>query len=239
MPNILATTLPSLPSLSARRSHPSPPTLMSMGSPVSPPPGMAGTAPFGPYVSPHLSPGLAHPSSGWAGTSSPTTPAAPPPSFLAHRPLVVGLPPPNDDDGSDEDMSDGDGEKEDGDNNDEAGGSGSGRHRRRPSGKMMPLLPPAANLTPEARAVMPFYLGVFWEYVNHLFPIIHLATFDDMRRAQPGVMDMLQCAMAAIATQFLRESDHCVNARELHAYAWTACDAVSALVPCRIAGCLS
>ncbi|POR38417.1 Uncharacterized protein TPAR_01385 [Tolypocladium paradoxum] len=76
------------------------------------------------------------------------------------------------------------------------------------------------SLTCEARSAIPAYLDVYWDKVHPMYPIIHRATFEDASGVDVAHLDVLQCAMAAVATQFLGHREHRVNGSQLHAYAW-------------------
>lgn len=75
------------------------------------------------------------------------------------------------------------------------------------------------GLSHEARSAIPVYLDVFWGKIHSIFPTIHQATFDDVAYAPAEHVEMLQCAMAATATQFLGDGRHRVNGHELYTYA--------------------
>ncbi|OLN86493.1 Zinc finger protein klf1-like protein 3 [Colletotrichum chlorophyti] len=50
---------------------------------------------------------------------------------------------------------------------------------------------------------IPAYLDVYWEKVHHIFPIVHRRTFE----AAGEHIDVLRCAMAAVATQYFLKWD--------------------------------
>ncbi|OAA34059.1 Transcription factor [Metarhizium rileyi] len=81
--------------------------------------------------------------------------------------------------------------------------------------EMMPV-----SLSREARSALPNYIDIFWEKVHPLYPIIHKSTVEDGAAVIPEHMDVLRCAMAALATQFLGHREHRVNGSLLHSYAW-------------------
>lgn len=76
------------------------------------------------------------------------------------------------------------------------------------------------SLSREARSALPSYIDIFWEKVHHLYPIIHRSTVEDAADVTPEHVDVLRCAMAAVATQFLGHREHRINGSQLHAYAW-------------------
>ncbi|KAF7550540.1 hypothetical protein G7Z17_g5655 [Cylindrodendrum hubeiense] len=80
---------------------------------------------------------------------------------------------------------------------------------------MMPV-----SLTRAARDMVPAYLDVYWDKVHPLYPIVHKPSFENVSNAPAEHIDVLRCAMAAIATQFLADKDHRMKGAQLHAYAW-------------------
>ncbi|KAM4066005.1 fungal specific transcription factor [Hirsutella rhossiliensis] len=76
------------------------------------------------------------------------------------------------------------------------------------------------SLSREALSVMPAYLDLYWDKVHPNYPIIHRATFEDASGVDAEHLDVLRCAMAAVATQFLGHRDNRINGSQLHAYAW-------------------
>ncbi|PTB77993.1 hypothetical protein M440DRAFT_1182170 [Trichoderma longibrachiatum ATCC 18648] len=79
-------------------------------------------------------------------------------------------------------------------------------------------LMPAA-LSHGIRSMIPTYIEVYWDKVHSMYPIIHKPTFEDPANMPEEHMEILQCAMAAIATQFLEHEDHRANGHQLHTYA--------------------
>ncbi|TQN73724.1 Zinc finger protein zas1, partial [Colletotrichum shisoi] len=63
---------------------------------------------------------------------------------------------------------------------------------------------------------IPAYLDVYWERCHHAFPIIHRRTFE----AAAEHVDVLRCAMAALATQHLSTKEDRIRGNQLHEYAW-------------------
>ncbi|KJZ78707.1 hypothetical protein HIM_02098 [Hirsutella minnesotensis 3608] len=76
------------------------------------------------------------------------------------------------------------------------------------------------SLSQEAISSMPTYLDVYWDKVHPMYPIIHRATFESPMDVETEHLDVLRCAMAAVATQFLGHRDNRVNGSQLHTYAW-------------------
>ncbi|KAF4997071.1 hypothetical protein FGRMN_4118 [Fusarium graminum] len=79
------------------------------------------------------------------------------------------------------------------------------------------LKPSLPTMTSEA---IPRYLEVYWEKVHPTNPIIHEHTFGDVSDGDAEELEALQCAMAALATQFIPEADDRMKGAQLHAYAW-------------------
>lgn len=65
------------------------------------------------------------------------------------------------------------------------------------------------------------YLDVYWDKVHVLYPFIHRATVEGAGE------DVLNCAMAAIATQYLNNKDDRIRGNQLHEYAWQEAKRVS------------
>ncbi|KAL0942266.1 C2H2 finger domain-containing protein [Colletotrichum truncatum] len=72
-------------------------------------------------------------------------------------------------------------------------------------------LPPA-----NVYKAIPNYLEVYWEKVHHVFPIVHRRTFE----AAAEQVDVLRCAMAAVATQYMSAKEDRIRGSQLHEYAW-------------------
>lgn len=83
------------------------------------------------------------------------------------------------------------------------------------------------SLSREALSAMPTYLDLYWDKVHPMYPIIHRPTFEDASEVDSEHLDVLRCAMAAVATQFLGHRDNRSNGSQLHAYAWQVSKAVS------------
>ncbi|PTB70005.1 hypothetical protein BBK36DRAFT_1166207 [Trichoderma citrinoviride] len=79
------------------------------------------------------------------------------------------------------------------------------------------LMPTA--LSHGIRSMIPTYIEVYWDKVHSMYPIIHRPTFENPTNMPEEHMEILQCAMAAIATQFLEHEDHRANGHQLHTYA--------------------
>ncbi|KAK3935897.1 putative transcription factor TDA9 [Diplogelasinospora grovesii] len=78
----------------------------------------------------------------------------------------------------------------------------------------MPDLAMAIPLPRPVRAAIPGYLNVYWRRVHPVLPIVHRRTFE----AAPE--DMLRCAMAAMATQYLTGREDRNRGNQLHEFAW-------------------
>ncbi|TQV93934.1 hypothetical protein V2A60_003912 [Cordyceps javanica] len=83
------------------------------------------------------------------------------------------------------------------------------------STQSMPIL----ALSQSVRDAVPVYLEVYWNKVHPMYPIIHRSTFEKSLDSTSDVMDILQCVMAAVATQFLGHEDHRINGSQLHFHA--------------------
>lgn len=75
-------------------------------------------------------------------------------------------------------------------------------------------------LNQAAREAIPAYLKVYWEKVHPFYPIIHDNTFINTNDFAEEHLDMLRCAMAAVATQFIEGKEHRIRGGQLHEYAW-------------------
>ncbi|KAM5359525.1 hypothetical protein ACJZ2D_014420 [Fusarium nematophilum] len=77
------------------------------------------------------------------------------------------------------------------------------------------------SLSPAASEAVPAYLRVYWDKVHPTYPIIHKHSFGDTSEATaPEHVEVLRCAMAAVATQYLAGTDDRMRGAQLHAYAW-------------------
>ncbi|GKT60654.1 C2H2 finger domain-containing protein [Colletotrichum tofieldiae] len=63
---------------------------------------------------------------------------------------------------------------------------------------------------------IPAYLEVYWEKFHHSFPVVHRRTFE----AAAEQVDVLRCAMAAVATQYMSTKEDRIRGNQLHEYAW-------------------
>lgn len=75
------------------------------------------------------------------------------------------------------------------------------------------------RLEPATREAIPKYLNVYWEKFYPLYPVIHKRTLSFETAATKDYFDVLRCAMAAIATQYLTDKDDRVKGSELYHYA--------------------
>ncbi|RGP79170.1 hypothetical protein FLONG3_2741 [Fusarium longipes] len=80
---------------------------------------------------------------------------------------------------------------------------------------LMPL-----SLSPAASEAIPRYLEVYWSRLHPKIPIVHKHTFQDVPEEETEHHQVLQCAMAALATQLIPNADDRINGAQLHAYAW-------------------
>ncbi|KAH8887725.1 hypothetical protein GQ53DRAFT_768056 [Thozetella sp. PMI_491] len=64
------------------------------------------------------------------------------------------------------------------------------------------------------RAAIPEYLEVYWARVHRVFPVVHRPSFESAPE------DVLRCAMAALATQYLEGKEDRNKGNQLHEYAW-------------------
>lgn len=78
---------------------------------------------------------------------------------------------------------------------------------------------PILALSQSVREAVPVYLEVYWNKVHPMYPIIHRPTFEMALEAMSEATDILQCTMAAVATQFLGHEDHRINGSQLHFHA--------------------
>ncbi|PHH79528.1 hypothetical protein CDD80_4525 [Ophiocordyceps camponoti-rufipedis] len=85
-----------------------------------------------------------------------------------------------------------------------------------------------APLSDDAMRSMPKYLNVYWKKVHPMYPIIHRATLEE---ASGDQADVLRCAMAAVATQFLGHQDDRIKGSELHGYAWRMSENMVGMMP--------
>jgi hypothetical protein len=88
------------------------------------------------------------------------------------------------------------------------------------------LMPTA--LSHGIRSMIPTYIEVYWDKVHSMYPIIHKPTFENPTNMPEEHLEILQCAMAAIATQFLEHEEHRANGHQLHTYAMDKAKLVSA-----------
>lgn len=83
------------------------------------------------------------------------------------------------------------------------------------SGMMSTALPRSV------RNAIPAYVDVYWERFHHFCPVVHRQSFEGTGG------EVLRCAMAAIATQFLNGKEDRVRGSQLHEYAWQEAKRVS------------
>lgn len=79
-------------------------------------------------------------------------------------------------------------------------------------------------LTPLPRSVrnaIPTYVEVYWERFHNFCPVVHRPSFEGIGG------EVLRCAMAAVATQFLNGKEDRIRGNQLHEYAWQEAKRVS------------
>lgn len=81
------------------------------------------------------------------------------------------------------------------------------------------LMPAPAVLSQQIRDMIPTYIEVYWDKVHSQHPIIHRPTFENPTNIPQDQLEILKCAMAAVATQFLEHVEHRANGHQLHTYA--------------------
>jgi len=87
----------------------------------------------------------------------------------------------------------------------------------------MPGVAMAIPLARPVRMAIPGYLEVYWSRVHPQLPIVHRPSFE------AGSQDILRCAMAAVATQYLNGREDRIRGNQLHEYAWQEAKRVSFL----------
>lgn len=75
------------------------------------------------------------------------------------------------------------------------------------------------SLSRAIRNAIPSYLNVYWERFHVLYPIIHRSGFQGE--------EVLRCAMAAVATQYLAGKEDRIRGNQLHEFAWQEAKRVS------------
>lgn len=112
---------------------------------------------------------------------------------------------------------------------------GAGWARNNPGGAGIPTAPGLATfngcgiggvstVTPLPRVVrnsIPSYIDAYWEHVHHCFPFVH------RRSVEEAGEEVLRCAMAAMATQYLNSKEDRIRGSQLHEYAWQEAKRVS------------
>ncbi|RYP27236.1 hypothetical protein DL767_007769 [Monosporascus sp. MG133] len=71
----------------------------------------------------------------------------------------------------------------------------------------------AIGLSRPVRNAIPAYLELYWERCDAHFPLVH-------RRGVNSTGELLRCAMAAMATQFLPGKEDRIKGNQLHEFAW-------------------
>ncbi|VUC36928.1 unnamed protein product [Clonostachys rosea] len=75
------------------------------------------------------------------------------------------------------------------------------------------------SLSREVQSAIPVYLEVYWDRTYPVYPYIHKASFNGLFDGEATSFELLKCAMAALATQFLDDRAHRIAGSELHAFA--------------------
>ncbi|RYP81193.1 hypothetical protein DL770_005961 [Monosporascus sp. CRB-9-2] len=71
----------------------------------------------------------------------------------------------------------------------------------------------AIGLSRPVRNAIPKYLELYWKRCDAHFPLVH-------RRGVNSTGELLRCAMAAMATQFLPDKEDRIKGNQLHEFAW-------------------
>ncbi|RYP69952.1 hypothetical protein DL769_005139 [Monosporascus sp. CRB-8-3] len=71
----------------------------------------------------------------------------------------------------------------------------------------------AIGLSRPVRSAIPVYLELYWKRCDAHFPLVH-------RRGVNSTGELLRCAMAAMATQFLPGKEDRIKGNQLHEFAW-------------------
>ncbi|KAI1490103.1 hypothetical protein F5X96DRAFT_637988 [Biscogniauxia mediterranea] len=72
----------------------------------------------------------------------------------------------------------------------------------------------AITISRPIRRAIPEYLDVYWKRFDNLFPLVH------RRSLEPAADEVLQCAMAAVGTQYLQGKEDRIRGNTLHEFAW-------------------
>lgn len=78
--------------------------------------------------------------------------------------------------------------------------------------------------TPLPRSVrnsIPTYIDIYWERFHAFYPVVHRRVFEEQGE------DVLRCAMAAIATQYMNSKEDRIRGSQLHDFAWQEAKHVS------------
>lgn len=89
-------------------------------------------------------------------------------------------------------------------------------------------------LSSDASQAIPAYLEVYWDKVHDAYPIIHKHTYGTASVHNPDHIEVLRCAMAAVATQHIASREDRTRGAQLHAYAWHKSKIVSGSSPKKI-----
>lgn len=75
------------------------------------------------------------------------------------------------------------------------------------------------------RNAIPAYIDIYWERFHAFYPVVHRPTFEAEGE------DVLRCAMAAIATQYINGKEDGLRGSQLHDFAWQETKRVSRFCP--------
>lgn len=81
-------------------------------------------------------------------------------------------------------------------------------------GCAMPVMAMPMSLPRSVQAAIPHYVEVYWTRVHPRLPLVHRPSFE----AAPE--DVLRCAMAAVASQYISGKEDRGRGNQLHEYAW-------------------
>ena len=77
------------------------------------------------------------------------------------------------------------------------------------------------QLPRQVLSAVPNYIEVYWQIFHKLYPIVHRPTFESSGE------EVLRCAMAAVATQYLDTKEDRLRGNQLHEHAWQELKRVS------------
>lgn len=77
------------------------------------------------------------------------------------------------------------------------------------------------QLPRQVHAAIPGYIELYWQKFHRLYPIVHRSSFGSAGE------EVLRCAMAAVATQYLGTKEDRLRGNQLHEHAWQELKRVS------------